>query len=93
MKGSAAIKGFKERHGKPSSELLQRHRHNTQCISALKKVLVTGEKTIPQAAVATGLKSDEVVWYVNAMKKYGQVVITGEDGDYKTYALKETDDE
>ena len=88
MKGNIAIKGFKERHGKPSSELLERHRYNNQCLSALKKALAGGEKTVPQVTAVSGLPTHEVVWYLNAMKKYGQVVISGEDGDYKTYALK-----
>ena len=84
-------KGFKEKHGKPSAELLERHRHNNQCLTALKKALAGGEKTVPQTAAASGLPAHEVVWYLNAMKKYGQVVISGDDGDYKIYALKEAE--
>ncbi len=91
MKGSVAIKGFKDKHGKPSPELLERHRYNNQCLTALKQVLAEGEKTVPQAAAATGLPGHEVVWFLNALKKYGQVVISGEDGDYKVYALKEVE--
>ena len=35
-----------------------------------------------------GPPSTEVLWHVAAMRKYGDLVETGQDGDYSTYALK-----
>ncbi|MGD2163024.1 MAG: hypothetical protein PVI81_05990 [Anaerolineales bacterium] len=56
--------------------------------TARKEVLkVIGEeaKTIPMIADAVNLPSDEVLWHVMAMKKYGLVEETGMDGEYYTY--------
>jgi hypothetical protein len=30
------------------------------------------------------------MWHLNAMKKYGEVAVAGQAGDYLTYGLKET---
>jgi hypothetical protein len=43
--------------------------------------------TIPRIAEATGLPADTVLWFVAAMKKYGDVVEDGQDGGYYRYAL------
>ncbi len=89
MKGIEAIKGFKEKFGSPSKEILERNKYNNKCMSALKKVLAdNNELTVPQAAEKTGIPADEVMWYFNAMRKYGIIVITGDEGDYKKYSLK-----
>jgi hypothetical protein len=44
--------------------------------------------TIPQISDATGLKSEEIVWHVMAMKRYGDLLEAERSGDYYTYALK-----
>lgn len=56
--------------------------------TARKQVLnVIGEqaKTIPAIAAEVDLPSEEVIWHVMAMKKYGLVEETGMDGEYYTY--------
>ena len=49
--------------------------------------LSDGPATVPQIAGATGLFSDQVLWYVAAMKKYGEIQEAGKDGAYFQYAL------
>lgn len=42
-------------------------------INLIKKELKNGPRTVPAIAAATGLAGDKVLWYVMAMKKYGEV--------------------
>jgi hypothetical protein len=48
-----------------------------------------GPKTVPEIAEASGLSSHEVLWHVTAMKKYDQIVETGQCGEYYLYAMAE----
>lgn len=58
---------------------------------AIRKVIrnVMAEKplTIPEIAAAADMPSDEVLWHITAMKKYGLVVEVGQSGDYYQYEL------
>lgn len=42
-------------------------------------------RTVPEAAEATGIPADKVLWFLAAMKKYGMVVEAGMCGDYPLY--------
>ncbi len=53
----------------------------------IKKSLEEGAKTIPEIAKSTGIKSDLVLYYVSAMKKYGELKDGGHGEDYLKYAL------
>jgi predicted transcriptional regulator len=53
------------------------------------EALAKGPATIPQIAGMTGQASERVLWHVMAMKKFGQVAETGQDGDYFLYALED----
>ncbi len=46
-------------------------------------------RTVPEAAQATGIPADKVLWFVAAMKKYSIVVEAGMCGDYPLYAKAE----
>jgi hypothetical protein len=43
--------------------------------------------TIPELAEKTGMPPAEVLWYVMALKKYGQVVEGAKEDDYYKYQL------
>ncbi|MCG6894414.1 MAG: hypothetical protein LJE65_12455 [Desulfobacteraceae bacterium] len=64
-----------------------------------KAILACLEKnpaTVPEIAETTGIPSHRVIWFVAALKKYGELVEDGQDGSYFRYALvapKETADE
>lgn len=42
-------------------------------------------KTVPEIAQVTGIPSDEVLWHVTAMIKYGEMTETGMCGEYYLY--------
>jgi predicted transcriptional regulator len=54
---------------------------------AIREFLANGAATVPSIADAVKLRADEVLWHLTGMRKYGQVVEAGEDGDYLLYAL------
>jgi hypothetical protein len=43
--------------------------------------------TIPELAEKTGMSTSEVLWFVMALKKYGQVAEGPKEGDYFKYQL------
>jgi predicted transcriptional regulator len=44
-------------------------------------------RTVPELAEASGLDSDLVLWYVAALKKYGEVLEGKKDGGFYRYLL------
>lgn len=51
--------------------------------------LQKGEATVPDIAAGAGMSADRVLWYLMAMKKYGEVVEAGKQGAYFAYTLAE----
>ena len=83
----ATLKKLRDERGGAVDEITRR---NTERQAARKKVraaLATGPATVPAIAEASGLPTQDVLWHVSAMRKYGDLVETGTDGDYCTYAL------
>jgi hypothetical protein len=80
---------FKQRHGPASPELLQHVKTINQRRAAIRKALLAGPMTVPQLAEATGSDPADVLWSLTAMRKYGQALEDGVDGDYPRYALPE----
>lgn len=60
-----------------------------KALKAIKAHLEKGAGTVPEVADATGMPTDEVLWYLAALKKYGEVVEAEKDGEYFQYALSE----
>lgn len=69
-----------------NKELLKKQNSDTGLI---KKGLKDGAKSIPELAKETGLKSDLILYYISAMKKYGEVTEEGHSGRYFRYSLVE----
>jgi predicted transcriptional regulator len=60
---------------------------------AIRAVLEREPSTVPRIASELNLPTDEVLWHVTAMRKYGQAAETGEEGDYVLYALTPQNEE
>lgn len=78
------------------AELRKQHRESVKAAQALLKEqqskrkaisrAMQGEpKSVPQIAEATGIPAHGVLWYVAAMKKYGDVAEAGQDENYEYY--------
>lgn len=89
MKGIEVIKGFRAKHGPVKKELLEWIRKTNTGMAAIRKALRDGPKTVPEISAASGIASHETLWFVNAMRKYGELAITGDENGYKKYGLKE----
>ncbi len=60
-----------------------------KALKAIRGHLEKGAGTVPEVAGAAGMSTDEVLWYMAAMKKYGEIVEAEKDGGYFRYALSE----
>jgi predicted transcriptional regulator len=72
-------------------DLLERNKERlkiqNQELNLIKKELKNGPGTVPAIAAATGLPGDKVLWYVSALKKYGEIAEGELTGSYFNYSL------
>lgn len=59
----------------------------------VKKALANGPKTVPELAAAAGIGTDEALWHLTAMKKYGAVVEGELEESYPRYRLVQEEGE
>ncbi len=64
-----------------------RVRDQKKSLKAIRAQLETAACTVPELATATGMATDVVLWYVAAMKKYGQIAEVEKDDGYYRYSL------
>ena len=69
-----------------NKEMLKKQNSETGLI---KKGLKEGNKTIPELVKETGLKGDRILYYVSAMKKFGEINEAGHSEGYFKYSLVE----
>jgi predicted transcriptional regulator len=60
-----------------------------KALKAIKGQLKEGVETVPRIAEATGIPADRVLWYIAALKKYGEIGESEKDGSYFRYVLTE----
>jgi hypothetical protein len=65
----------------------ERLKKQNQEVNLIKKGLKDGPLTVPELAAATGLASDKVLWYVSALKKYGEIAEGELTANYFKYVL------
>jgi len=58
-------------------------------IQAILDQLKAGAQTVPAIAAANGAATAETLWYMAALKKYGQIKEAQKDGGYFKYELAE----
>ena len=59
-------------------------------IKAIKGQLKNDGGTVPSISESTGIPAERVLWYIAALKKYGQIIEGEKDGGYYTYLLSDT---
>lgn len=87
-----ALATLRESMGGISDEKRQSQKHLVSARKDLLKFLKHQPATVPQIAAALQMPSDEALWHVTGMRKYGKVTEVGEDGDYPVYALVEIEE-
>ena len=79
------LKQFREQHADPDGTLKKYVADFRQERKQISGVLKKGPATVPELAQHTDMPTDQVLWHVTAMKKYGTVRELGPDGDYVKY--------
>jgi predicted transcriptional regulator len=82
-----ALTTMRERMGGISEEKKQHAKQLKAARKAITKLLGEKPATVPQIAAALSMASDEALWHITGMRKYGLVAETGEEDDYVLYAL------
>jgi len=71
-----------------------RMKEQRKTIKAIKEQLKDSPQTVPEIAAATGIEPSNVLWFIAALKKYGQIIEGEKDGSYFRFGLaKKTSDE
>ncbi|MGC9158807.1 MAG: hypothetical protein ACP5FH_07425 [Terracidiphilus sp.] len=87
-----ALANMRESMGGISEEKKQHSKQLKAARKAIQKFLEAQSATVPQIAEALKMPSDEVLWHVTGMRKYGNVTEVGEDGDYPLYSVVVTEE-
>ena len=82
-----AMKALRQQRKAYIDRAKQEIKKQRKLIKAIKGQIREEAKTVPRIAAATKLPSDQVLLFIAAMRKYGQVIEVDKDGDYFTYKL------
>jgi predicted transcriptional regulator len=85
--GKEALKKLKAARKDQIAAATARMKTQRQAVKAIKEQLKEGDLTIPELAQTTGLTPPEVMWYVAALKNYGEILEGNKDGSYYRYRL------
>jgi len=88
LEGKAGLKHLREIRRETIAASAARLKEQKRIIKAIKAQLQQ-PKTVPEIAEETGIPSQTVLWYVSALKKYGEVKETDKDGCYFRYCSTE----
>ncbi len=79
------LKGLRESRKQSIEALSIKMKEQKKTIEKIKERLDKGPKTVPELAAALGLPASDIMWYVAALKKYGEVAEGEKDGGYFRY--------
>jgi hypothetical protein len=65
----------------------ERLKKQNQEVNLIKQTLKDGPLTVPDISAASGLAADKTLWYVSALKKYGEIAEGELSGAYFKYTL------
>ena len=79
---------IKQRRGPIPESLRDSYREAGRIKKAIRKALAEEPKTVPEISSETDISPEKVFWFLNSMRKYGEVQeTTTRKGPYYTYAL------
>lgn len=87
-----ALAVMRERMGGISEQKKEHAKHLKATRKAIVQMLTERPATVPEVAAALNIPSDDALWHLTGMRKYGQVVEAGEAGEYFLYALVVSED-
>ena len=84
-----AMKKLREARKVKITAAKARMKEQRKTIKAIKEQLKDSPLTVPEIAAATGIEPSHVLWFLAALKKYGQIVEGEKDGSYFQFRLVE----
>lgn len=81
------LKALREEHKETVEQTRETLKQHQQIRRSISDAIEAEALTIPAAAEVAGLPTEEVLWHIMAMKKYGLIEEMGMEGDYYTYQL------
>jgi DNA-directed RNA polymerase specialized sigma subunit len=82
-----ALKALREKRSAIIERAREGIKKQRKIIQAIKDQIGQEAKSVPEIAAALGRESAEILLFVSALRKYGEVVEAAKDGDYFTYKL------
>ncbi len=82
-----AMKKLRESRKRTIESVRQKVKETRAIRKKLSDALAEGPKTVPELAEAAGLPSDQTLWHLTSMKKYGKAAEGDQSGDYFQYVL------
>lgn len=81
------LKRLREARKESIEALAGKMKEQKKTIQRIKEQLAESLKTVPEIASALGLPASEIMWYIAALKKYGEVAEGEKTGGYFRYEL------
>lgn len=79
---------LREERGATVEGAVARNKARQAARKKVRAAMIAGATTVPAIADTAELGPSEVLWHIAALRKYGELVETGQEGEYPTYALK-----
>lgn len=83
------LKQLRQQHAESVARTQALYKEQRRIHQEICKVIRDTPKTVLEVAAATNLPTHEVLWHLNALKKYGIVAESGMCGDYPLYSRVE----
>ena len=85
---------IKQRRGSIPESLRDSYREAGRIKRAIRKALAEEPKTVPEISSETDISPEKVFWFLNSMRKYGEVQeTTTRKGPYYTYTLLQKEEQ
>ncbi len=81
------LKGLRAARKQSIEALGAKLKEQKKIIEQIREQLGDGPKTVPEMSSALGLPSSQIMWYVAALKKYGELTEGEKAGSYFRYEL------
>jgi predicted Rossmann fold nucleotide-binding protein DprA/Smf involved in DNA uptake len=82
-----AMKELRKARSETVRAATRRMKEQRKVVKAIKEQLSDHPGTVPEIAQTTELSTSDVLWYLAALKKYGEIVEAEKDGSYFRYQL------
>lgn len=88
-----ALKALRQTRKETIRRTTARMKEQKKTVKAIKTQLSNGSGTVPEIAQATQIPSADVLWYLAALKKYGEIAEGDKEGSYFRYHLVQNERE